>query len=458
VNEIAWWPGLLALGLGLGGGLWLAWRLSRSGRSAERSSDTLRRGLELRRDDLVERRDELYAELRSDPGEGLDETRRRDLETSAARVLRELEEVEDELHGAGGKARRAGQKRSKVTSKGGVAAPGRPATSAQPRSFSARHPLVSGFVLGAGMVAVVGILIFWAMRDTGGTAAPPAAAPGDEPHIEMGGLPPEAQAELEALEARLAEAPDDTRARKQLAILLLEYQQYFPAFQEAQKLLVADPSDIDGLFVEGVVRLQIGQLDAALARLDEVLQLYPDHVQALAWRGVILYQTGEVNAAVESWERGIEAAGGQHPELEEMVTAALAEEAGLAPGPPAAPPQAAAPLPAPEPEQATAEEGYPLRIELTPGEAIGSEAVLFVALRPAEGAPPVAVRRIPAPRFPLELVLSTADSMMGSDLPASGLVTARLDSDGNLSTRPADDPVAEVAASLGQWALLSLAP
>jgi hypothetical protein len=80
-----------------------------------------------------------------------------------------------------------------------------------------------------------------------------------------------------------------------------------------------------------------------------------------------------------------------------------------------------------------------LRNKLPPG------GVLFVFARAAgvtEG-PPVAVKRLPA-RFPAAFELSEADSMMGQPLPDPLLIEARLDEDGDPTTRPPTDPKARL--------------
>ena len=76
--------------------------------------------------------------------------------------------------------------------------------------------------------------------------------------------------------------------------------------------------------------------------------------------------------------------------------------------------------------------------------------MLFVFLRPGESGPPVAVKRIPSPRFPLRLTLGADDAMMaGAELPAQGNLVARLSATGNVQRSP-DDLEAGSPASLGQ--------
>jgi cytochrome c-type biogenesis protein CcmH len=67
-------------------------------------------------------------------------------------------------------------------------------------------------------------------------------------------------------------------------------------------------------------------------------------------------------------------------------------------------------------------------------------AVLFLIARGGAGGPPLAVQRIPAPRFPFEFELGPADRMIRT-LPFAGelQLTARLDQDGDAGTRSPGD-------------------
>jgi hypothetical protein len=80
-----------------------------------------------------------------------------------------------------------------------------------------------------------------------------------------------------------------------------------------------------------------------------------------------------------------------------------------------------------------------LRSTVAPG------AVLFVFARAAgaAGGPPVAVKRLP-PTFPAAFELTEADSMMGQPFPDPLLIEARLDSDGDPTTRSPTDPKARM--------------
>lgn len=113
---------------------------------------------------------------------------------------------------------------------------------------------------------------------------------------------------------------------------------------------------------------------------------------------------------------------------------------------PTAPPPAATP--------GVGGESFTIHIELAPGAA--SSGILFAALRPGAGGPPVLVKRVDRPTFPYDLVLSAADAMMGGTLPEAGQLTLRLDTDGDALTKGPEEPQAVVDVRRGQPARATL--
>jgi cytochrome c-type biogenesis protein CcmH len=87
--------------------------------------------------------------------------------------------------------------------------------------------------------------------------------------------------------------------------------------------------------------------------------------------------------------------------------------------------------------------GAPIRgtVRLAPGREEGArEGVLFVIARSPEGGPPLAVKRIQGPSFPLEFELGPGDRMVEARPFAGPLVLyARLDADGNATSRDPGD-------------------
>jgi hypothetical protein len=108
--------------------------------------------------------------------------------------------------------------------------------------------------------------------------------------------------------------------------------------------------------------------------------------------------------------------------------------------------QAQAPAPAAAPPGRRPERGAFISgtIDLAPGARTPPGGVLFVIGRAGSGetGPPLAAKRIDATRFPVPYTLSAGDAM-SPDAVFSGpvSVTARLDADGNASTKGPEDLV-----------------
>jgi hypothetical protein len=123
-----------------------------------------------------------------------------------------------------------------------------------------------------------------------------------------------------------------------------------------------------------------------------------------------------------------------------------AEQAQKSAGPMAAgeaPDRGAPPMPPAAPD-AAAGSGEPVqgRVSIAPELAsrVTSGSVLFIIARRGASGPPVAVKRVEAPTFPLEFVLGPDDRMI-KEMPFTGpfQLTARLDADGNATTRAPGD-------------------
>lgn len=271
------------LGLGLVVGAFLAWRTLKSAPSTGLGSESLELS------DLQEQRDEIYAELRQ-LGDDASASDRRALELRAAETLKRLRDLE-------GRAPPKQEKTRDAAPSGG--------------GFVSRHPLLSGTLLGGGMVGLVALLIFWAQGDAqpdpvATQQAPPPSRPMEDPGFDRGEppLPPRIQELVDEMKSRLAADPDDLATRKSLTQLLLEHSQFFQAFAEAQEILSRDPADPDGLYAAGLVRYTMGQPTEALERLTAALESDPTYIQASLIKGIIELQIGQREQAVATWEAG----------------------------------------------------------------------------------------------------------------------------------------------------------
>ena len=353
-----------------------------------------------------------------------------------------------------------------------------PAGAALPAPSARRSGLV-GFLAGVASCLVIGGLVYWAtegskpkpdmdggagaapqmapMSPRGAAAAPEASSPeaAARAHEESADLSPETQAQLQQLRAQVQAAPQDLNARRQLTVALLNANQLMEAFEQARELQKVAPNDPDGLFVEGVVRLAMGQWPLTVELMDGVLAQHPDHVLAALAKGQAQAALGQTPDAIATWKKGLAAAGGKFPPIEELRAeaeagggAALQDAMAVPPAAPA-PPSAASSAPA-----AGGGGSFRVHIELAPGTVVprgadGAGATLFVALRGEAPGPPAAAKRILGPSFPLELALTAADSMMGQPLPEKGSLSVHLDGDGNASTKEPGDLTAAVQAFSG---------
>lgn len=123
-------------------------------------------------------------------------------------------------------------------------------------------------------------------------------------------------------------------------------------------------------------------------------------------------------------------------------------------------PAAPAPVAMPAPAAAPAPGDIAVTIEAPAGGA--PSGVLFLFVRPvgASGGPPLAVRRIARPSFPLEIGIGPGDAMIpGTRFPDRVTVEARLDQDGDASTTgPEDRSARSEPVALGGAVRLVLEP
>jgi len=310
VNEMTWAPSLLVLAVGLATGIWLALRFRQQ--AVEKEAEAADVALKIR--DLEDRRDDLYRRLRAADEDTLSQSERESLVDSAARTLMELDRLQEQ------QPEIAPAKAETVEQDELDEARQPPTDGTAPRG----RPMLTGVLIGAAMVGIVALLVYFAVRDAKPAAQQPMAqaAPGasEDPHSgQMAALPPALAAQAAELQTRIVNDPEDWAAKKQLSLILLSAGQFFEAFSLAGEVLQRLPDDPDALLVHGIVRVSMGQFEVGRDLLDRVLATYPDHQQALLYRGLALYQLGEVEQAVDTWQIGLEMAGGSDPDFEELL-------------------------------------------------------------------------------------------------------------------------------------------
>ena len=225
-------------------------------------------------------------------------------------------------------------------------------------------------------------------------------------------------------------------------------------WRETSRILEQAPGHPQALTYQGVVRLGMGQAQTAVAMLDKAIAADPDLIDAYAYLAVGYVRLGRARDADATIARAAKRFPERAAELRDMLAEqkreAMVAQASVAPG--EGDPHAGLGTPAegsggtPAPARSggrrvagTVDIDPSLRSTVAPG------AILFVFARAAgaAGGPPVAVKRLPA-TFPATFELTEADSMMGQPFPDPLLLEARLDSDGDPTTRAPTDPKARL--------------
>lgn len=361
---------------------------------------------DLERKDLEAKRDALVSQLRALPDDAVDERAR--LESETAAVLRDLD-------------------------KRGAAVPA--ASTARPAPSSTMDPTVKGFLWGSASTAALAALFYFVMQ---------AATPRPEGEMATGGIGSQPQQQQQAppaandpavrqLEAAVQQDPNNSNLRLDLAQMYLERDNMMGVFEQTKVVLDREPRNSRALTLGALVRMAMGEADSAVQMLQQATSVDPSNLDsrvALAW---IYAQTNRIPDAEAAIADAVRVSPENKARLEDVL-AQMKAHAAMPQQAAGAQPQQSAPAPA-----AASGPGVSVTVQLDPS-ATSRAGVLFVIARNPQGGPPVAVKRVMASAFPTTVELTSADSMLGQPLPASFRVEARLDSDGNATTKPATDP------------------
>jgi cytochrome c-type biogenesis protein CcmH len=429
-TTVDWVPALVVLATGLMLGTVLVWRLVAASRRAARAVP----GVPVEVRDLAGRSEALLRQLRE-----LDDTASKRTPEQIARERYALE-----LEAA--KALLALEERGMSAKLASKNAPAEPATSAPARDRAG----LRGFLWGIGSAAAVLLLGFFVYQSAK-PREPGGSVTGNTPTTSRPAGGEAADGEEAQLKAALARNPESLDAHLELARLYVERQQWMAVWNETGPVLERAPGNPRALAYQSLVRLAMGQADVAVSLLTKALASDPDLVDGYAYLALAYARMGRMPEA----EATIAKASRRFPERAADLRRYLTQLEGEAP---AAQASAASGAPDPHAGLGTPGEGGPQRngtmvrrvsgtVDVDPSlrNKLPPSGVLFVFARAAgvsEG-PPVAVKRLPA-RFPAVFELSEADSMMGQPLPDRLLIEARLDEDGDPTTRSPTDPKARL--------------
>ena len=370
------------------------------------------------RKDLEAKRDALIAQLRALPDDAIDERAR--LESETANVLRELDR------------------------KPAVHAPASAPAASSPSSM---NPTVKGFLWGAGSVSALVALFYFVSN---------AATPRPQGEMATGGTPMQQQQPQQAatdprvqqLEAAVQKDPANDQLRLDLAQMYLERDNLMGVFEQSKVVLDRDPHNGRALTLGALVRMSMGENETAIQMLQQATRFDEKNLDswvALAW---VYAQSERMKDAEGAIAQAVRISPENKARLEDVLVQMKQHMAQPATG---APQQAAAAAPA-----SGEGKSIKLTLQLDPA-AQAKTGVIFVIARPLTGGPPVAVKRIQSPAFPMTFDFGSADSMMGQPLPDTFRLDARLDSDGDAATKPPTDPSAmQAQVTAGSMVTLTL--
>lgn len=435
-SHVEWTPAIVILIAGLAVGGVFVWNLLRGRTKTKPLPDSIElRDLEGKRDALIQQ----LRDLDDDAAQLTPEFRkseRRRLELEAAATLKAIDELKGKkAHGP----KKKQEKRADITK--AEESPDVPAVQTAP----AVAPATKGFLWGIGLAAAIGLLIFFVSRV--------ATERGSDGQL-TGNLPENARpagqpdAQLDSLIAAVEKNPDDTNARLELAFAYLVRENLMEVYNHTQYVLDRNPGDPRALTYQSLVRLAMGQGDLAEKMLKQALETEPNLLDARIHLALVYMQMGRQDEATLVMKEAME----RHPEEKETLTSILAEIRATMTDPQSASPQAPAPqtgggmgMPvAPPPAASGPSVSGSLNVDPAVRGTLGPGAVLFLIARPAgvTAGPPVAAKRLPLTQFPMAFQISSADSMMGQELPQSLRIEARIDVDGNPDTRGTTEPAA----------------
>lgn len=278
-----------------------------------------------------------------------------------------------------------------------------------------------------------------------------AAAPADPADPHAGQAAADMQAAIEGLRQRLEANPEDLEGWLLLARTLRSQQQFAEAadaMERAHALAPDNPSVMADLAEAWIYTTPDGRVpQESRALLERALEIDPDLQKGLWLMGIAAMQDGDDAFAISYWQTLLE-----QLDPNSNVYTMVANQVGEAQARMGMAPEAQMPPPVSEPAAQAAGEpaadagawtGTRLVLDAAEGarQALENGAVLYIVIRapgPAMG-PPLGVRRVMAPSFPLEVTIDDNDSML-QERPISSEVEIQLQARVSLNGSPAALP------------------
>jgi cytochrome c-type biogenesis protein CcmH len=205
-------------------------------------------------------------------------------------------------------------------------------------------------------------------------------------------------------------------------------QDFAKAIETFKQVLAQEPNQPEAHSYMGFILVQAGHGDGALMAFEKALAVAPNFPMALWGKGIVLYrEKNDYAGARETFGKLLDL---MPPGAERNEVAKVLAEIPSVVGPTA---RTANPPTAPSPANISG------KITLDPKRKanVDPNAALFIIARPVGGAgPPLAVKKIDKPTFPLSYSLGQENVMMqGTPFAGKIQISVRLDKDGNAMTR-----------------------
>jgi cytochrome c-type biogenesis protein CcmH len=216
-----------------------------------------------------------------------------------------------------------------------------------------------------------------------------------------------------------------------------EKQDFPKAIEAFKKVLATEPNNPEAHSYMGFILVQAGHGDGALMAFDKALSQAPNFPMALWGKGMVLYQDKKDYAgAREIFQRLLNLVPPGEERNEVVKVLAEIPASGGTPKGPAVTEKSATTV-----SSSSGQISGKITIDPKLKATIDSNAALFIIARPAGGGggPPLAVKKIERPTFPVDYTLSQDNAMMGMPFTGKINITARLDKDSNPVTRTAGD-------------------
>ncbi|AJR09523.1 c-type cytochrome biogenesis protein CcmI [Photobacterium gaetbulicola] len=229
-----------------------------------------------------------------------------------------------------------------------------------------------------------------------------------------------------ALRTRLHSEPNDATGWLLLGRIGMANRDAETAQDAMARAYRLDPSNPEVMLSYGQTLMMIGdpaQSERARLLLRSVLRVDHTNIRALSLLAFDAFEAGNFQQAINYWNMMKQVIGADDPRADMLDRSIARAQSQL------------------ERSNNTAT-SVSVTVELDPNVELPEQGLVIISVHSADGAPmPVAARRVPLSSFPISLTLDDNDSMI-PERPMTSLqdmiIKARIDTDGNVTTRKGD--------------------